>query len=146
MLKGINKILNGDLLKALCDMGHGDIVSIVDANYPAQAHGKRVITYTGVSITELLDAIVKVFPLDHIVEEPALLMEMEPEDRNSGMEEPEIWNELSDIVRKEYGTDKKIGKISRQKYYDISKEAYLIIQTGEERLYGDIILVKGVVK
>jgi L-fucose mutarotase len=80
------------------------------------------------------------------VEEPALLMEMEPEDRNSGMEEPEIWNELSDIVRKEYGQDKKIGKISRQKYYDISKEAYLIIQTGEERLYGDIILVKGVVK
>lgn len=144
MLKGINKLLTGDLLKALCDMGHGDVVAIVDANYPAHTMAKKLISYPGISATDLLRAIAEILPLDHISVAPALLMEMEPEDRNSGMDEPAIWSEFTDIIRREYGKEKKVGKISRQEYYDMSKEACLIIQTGEERLYGDIILVKGV--
>lgn len=146
MLKGVSKILNGDLLKALCDMGHGDSVAIVDANYPAQTMGKRVIFYSGINASELLQAMVDVFPLDHISKEPALLMELEPEDRVNGIEEPDIWRDFSDIIWREYGKDKVIGKISRQTFYNLSKDASLIIQTGEERLYGDLILIKGVVK
>lgn len=145
MLRNMSKLLTGDLLKALCDMGHGDTVAIVDANYPAQTMGKRVIAYPGVSATELLKAIVGIFPLDHIVPEPALLMDITPEDRAT-MPEPEIWGEFTGIVHGEYGEEKQVGKLSREGFYDASKDAYLIIQSGEERLYGNIILVKGVVK
>ena len=144
MLKGINKLLTGDLLKALCDMGHGDMLAIVDANYPAETMAARLIKYPGISATELLSAIVEVFPLDHIVEAPALLMEMETVDRAFGMNEPAIWKDFAEIIEKEYGSEKKIGKVSRQEYYDLSKAGCLIVQTGEERLYGDIILIKGV--
>ena len=146
MLKGLSKVLNGNLLKELCDMGHGDKLAIVDANYPARTMGKRVITYSGVSATALLEALVQVFPLDHITKEPVQLMQIEPEDRARGMPDPEIWGDFCEIICKEYGNVKQVGKVSRQDFYDMSKDAYLIIQTGEERLYGDLILVKGVVK
>ncbi len=145
MLKGVDKLLTGDLLKALCDMGHGDVLAIVDANYPANTMAKKLISYPGISATELLRAIVKVLPLDHISKEPALLMELEPGDKNAGMDDPVIWSEFTDIIKREYGKEKKVGKISRQEYYDMSKAACLIVQTGEERLYGDIILIKGVI-
>lgn len=144
MLKGINKLLTGDLLKALCDMGHGDMLAVVDANYPAETMAARLIKYPGISATELLSAIVEVLPLDHIVEAPVLLMDMEPEDRTSGMNKPSIWKDFAEIIEKEYGSEKRIGKVSRQEYYNMSKAGSLIVQTGEERLYGDIILIKGV--
>lgn len=145
MLKNMSKLLTGDLLKALCDMGHGDKVAIVDANYPAQTMGKRVIAYPGISATELLKSIVDIFPLDHIVPEPALLMDMTEEDRKA-MPEPETWTEFAGIIHEEYGEEKKVGKLSREGFYEASKDAYLIIQSGEERLYGNILLIKGVVR
>lgn len=145
MLKGMSKLLTGDLLKALCDMGHGDKIGIVDANYPAQTMGKRVIFYPGVSATDLLKAIIEIFPLDHIVSEPAILMDMTDEDQKN-MPEPAIWSEFSEMIHMEYGWEKKVGKLSRESFYEASKDAYLIIQSGEERLYGNILLVKGVVR
>ena len=145
MLKNMSKLLTGDLLKALCDMGHGDRVAIVDANYPAQTMGKRVIVYPGISATELLKAIVDIFPLDHIVPKPALLMDMTEEDRKT-MPEPDTWAEFTEVIHKVYGKEKKVGKLSREGFYEASKDAYLIIQSGEERLYGNILLIKGVVK
>lgn len=141
MLKGINKIIIGDLLKVLCDMGHGDIVTIVDANYPAHTMNEKVISYPGQSATDLLKAVLELLPLDHIVEEPAYIMDLEPKDKANGMETPDIWNEFSSLL-KYY--NKKYQKISRQAFYDMSKKSSVIIQTGEERLYGNIILVKGV--
>ena len=78
MLKGISNILNGDLLKILSDMGHGDLLAIVDANYPAITMGKRVIEMPGVHAVQVLEAIMPLFPVDHIMKEPALLMDIEP--------------------------------------------------------------------
>ena len=139
----MNKNLTGDLLKALCDMGHGDKVAIVDANFPAHTIGQQVITYPGIGATELLSIISDIFPLDHIVREPVLLMDLTEEDRNT-MAEPEIWSDFLKIIHKAYGEDIKVGKLSREEFYKASKGAYLIIQSSEERLYGNIILVKGI--
>lgn len=146
MLNGINKLLDGNLLKELCDMGHGDEIAIVDANYPAYTFGNRVLSYPGVSATELLDAIIKIFPIDHISRNQAMLMEVEPEDRKAEKNDPVIWQDFRDIIRKQYGSNIRYGLLSRQDFYDESKKAFAIIQTGEERIYGNIILVKGVVK
>ena len=35
MLEGINPIISPELLKILCEMGHGDEIVIADANFPA---------------------------------------------------------------------------------------------------------------
>ena len=64
MLKNVPKILSPELLKVLCEMGHGDEIVIGDANFPSQTFGKRVIRADGLSGTELLDAILKMIPLD----------------------------------------------------------------------------------
>ena len=142
MLKGINKLIIGDLLKVLCDMGHGDTISIVDANYPAHTKNKKIISFPGQNTTDLLQAILELIPLDHIVDSPAFIMDLELKDKESGMKEPEIWNEFNIIISKY--TKNSIKKITRQEFYDISENSSIIVQTGEERLYGDIILVKGV--
>lgn len=145
MLKNVSKLLTGDLLKALCDMGHGDKLVIVDANYPAFTMGKRVIQYPAVKATDLLKAIVKIFPLDHIEKSPVILMNMTEEDQKI-MSSPAIWGDFSEIINDEFGSSFVIDKVSREEFYEKSRDSYLIIQTGEERLYGNILLVKGVVK
>lgn len=142
MLIGISPIITGDLLKVLSDMGHGDTISIVDANYPAHTMNKNVLTFSGVNATDLLKEILDLLPLDHIVKAPALIMDLEPEDKNKGMGDPQIWSEFNLIVNKLH--KKTVEKISRQDFYERSKKSVAIIQTGEKRLYGDIILVKGV--
>ena len=64
MLKGIDKLLTGDLLKALCDMGHGDELVIADANFPAETVAKRLIRVSGVDGVRVAEAVLSVFPLD----------------------------------------------------------------------------------
>ncbi|NDH02906.1 MAG: transporter, partial [Marivivens sp.] len=43
MLIGIPALLGPDLLYTLRSMGHGDEIAIVDGNYPALEHGRRVV-------------------------------------------------------------------------------------------------------
>ena len=40
MLKGIPEILSPELLKVLCEMGHGDRIVLADGNFPAESMGK----------------------------------------------------------------------------------------------------------
>ena len=47
MLKGIPKIVSPELIKVLCEMGHGDEIVIADGNFPAETFGKRVIRADG---------------------------------------------------------------------------------------------------
>jgi len=144
MLKGIPKILSPELLKILCEMGHGDRLVIADGNFPAESVGKNctVVRMDGHGTCELLEAILKLFPLDTYVEQPVKLMQVVPGDR---VETP-IWDSYADIVRKadERGS-KIIGHIDRFAFYDEARSAYAIIATGESALYANIMLQKGVV-
>ena len=143
MLKGINPIITGDLLKVLCDMGHGDTLAIVDANYPAHTMNEKTMTFASANTIDLLQAVLGLMPLDHIAESSALIMDLEQKDVENGIDEPGIWSEFDLLITK--AQDKKIAKVSRQDFYEMSKKATAIIQTGERRLYGNIILVKGVI-
>ena len=40
MLKNIPPILSPELLKVLCEMGHGDEIILADGNFPAESIGK----------------------------------------------------------------------------------------------------------
>lgn len=158
MLKGIPKILSPELLKALCEMGHSDRLVIADGNFPAESVGKnaRVIRMDGCGAEELLDAVLALFPLDHYVEKPVLLMEKVPGDKA----ETPIWESFRRIVEKHEGEtrgansagpkgsargEERIGHLERFRFYKEASEAYLIIASSERALYANVILQKGVV-
>lgn len=144
MLKGIPQILSPELLKILCEMGHSDRLVLSDGNFPAETMGKDaiVIRCDGHGVPEILDAILKLFPLDTYVEHPVNLMEVMPGDN---VETP-IWDTYKDIVSKydERGAA-AVGNIERFAFYEEAKTAYAIIATSEKALYANVMLQKGVV-
>lgn len=144
MLKGIPKIISPELLKVLCEMGHGDRLVIADGNFPSESVGKNaiVIRMDGHGVPEILDAVLQLMPLDTYVEKPVSLMEKVPGDT---VETP-IWDVFAEIVLKKGGMDKShIQNIERFAFYEAAKTAYCIIATGETALYANIMLQKGAV-
>lgn len=146
MLKGIDKKLTGDMLKILCDMGHGDEIVIADANFPAETCAKRLVRCPGVDGVELLRAISAIFPLDSYVEYPAIVMDLTDGDKAKNMPTPTVWGEYEKVLAEMDTEFKALGKIERMEFYERTKNAYAVIQTGEERQYGNLLLSKGVIK
>lgn len=145
MLKGISPLISPALLKVLCEMGHGDELVIADGNFPCESMGKNavVIRADGHGVPELLDAILKLIPLDAYVEKPVALMEVVPGDT---CPTPEIWDVYKNILNKHEPDNCKIDMTERFAFYERAKKAYLIIATGETAIYANILLKKGVVK
>ncbi len=141
MLKGISPILSPELLKILMEMGHGDELCIGDGNFPAASIAQRLVRLDGHGVTEILDAILALFPLDTYVDAPVTLMQVVPGDNV----DPVIWKDYEKVIRKHEG-DKKIENIGRFEFYDRAKKCYAAVATGESALYANIILKKGVVK
>lgn len=139
MLKNINPLLTGSLLEVLADMGHGDDLVIVDANYPAQTSGVQVIDLPGISATDVAEAVLSLLPLDDFVEYPAAVMEA-PNDT------PAIFGEFEAIIEKAEGRKISVEPIERFAFYDRASAAYAVIRSGEKRLYGNIIFKKGVIR
>lgn len=144
MLKGIPQILSPELLKVLCEMGHSDRLVIADGNFPSHTMGKNavVIHLDGHGVPEVLDAILKFFPLDTYVEHPVSLMEVMAGDN---VKTP-IWETYKEIVTKYDNRGAyAVGNIERFSFYDEAKTAYCIIATSESALYANVMLQKGVV-
>ncbi|MFO1039933.1 MAG: RbsD/FucU domain-containing protein [Geminicoccaceae bacterium] len=143
MLKNIDPILNADLLYALRAMGHGDDICIADTNFPATTMAtKRLIRADGITGPRMLQAILSVMPLDDFVPDPALRIEV-VDDPNSV---PEVCADYAKILaRPDYG-GVALGKIERFEFYRRAKEAFAVVQTGETRLYGCLLLKMGVIR
>ena len=141
MLKNIPKILSPQLVKVLMEMGHGDEIVIADANFPSSSVSSNVIRADGLSGVDLLEAILKLFPLDTYSENQVFLMEVVPGDDYK----PEIWKEYKNILL-ESGEPCNIGYIERFAFYERAKQSFAVIASGEEALYANVILKKGVVK
>ncbi len=142
MLKGIPSILSPELLKILMEMGHGDEIVIADGNFPAASIAQRLVRCDGHGVPVLLDAILKLFPLDSYVDHPVALMEVVPGDPVK----PVIWGEYRKIVDKHEKSPAGFEHVERFAFYERARRAYAVIATGEEALYANIILKKGVVK
>ncbi len=144
MLKGIPAIISPELLKVLCEMGHSDTIVIGDGNFPAETMGKDaiVIRADGHGVPELLEAILKVFPLDTYVEKPVSLMQVTPGDK---VETP-IWDVYKRMVAEvDDRGEQAFAEVERFEFYEQAKKAYAIIATGETAIYANVILQKGVV-
>ena len=140
MLRGIDPLLGPDLLHILRAMGHGDEIAIVDANYPAETDGQRVVRVDGASATDVLRAVLSVMPLDTFVDAPAACMAVvgAPERTEPIMED---FQRLIDEIAAE---DATLVRLERFAFYDRVKTAFAVVATAERRLYGNIILKKGV--
>jgi L-fucose mutarotase len=142
MLKGIDPILNADLLWTLRAMGHGDDLVLADTNFPSTTMGKRLVRMDGVPGPRLLEAILSVMPLDDFVPDPALRIEVvgDPES------EPEVCAEYARILAKPENGGVQLGKLERFAFYERSKQAFAVVASGETRVYGCVLLKKGVIR
>ena len=143
MLKNVPKIISPELLKTLCEMGHGDEIVIADGNFPAETFGKRVIRADGIGSAAMLEAVLSLIPLDTYSNPNMILMQLMECDE--GKINPVIWQEYEKIAEK-YDKNVQIGNIDRFAFYERAKTAFAVIATGEEAVYANIILKKGVIK
>ncbi|XP_054099516.2 fucose mutarotase isoform X1 [Callithrix jacchus] len=161
-LKGVPALLSPELLYALARMGHGDEIGersgpglrrpprgrqavLADLNFPASSicqSGPMEIRADGLGIPQLLEAVLKLLPLDTYVESPAVVMELVPSDKERGLQIP-VWTQYESILFKA-GCSKALAKMERFEFYERAKKAFAVVATGETALYGNLILKKGV--
>ncbi|MCR5151305.1 MAG: L-fucose mutarotase [Clostridiales bacterium] len=139
MLKNISPIISPELLKILMEMGHGDEIVIGDGNFPAASVASRLVRLDGHGVNEILDAVLKLMPLDTYVEKPVALMDNGDKDNL-----PPIWSDYEATVEKNEGK-KEFELVERFAFYERAKKAYCVVATGETAIYANIILKKGVV-
>lgn len=139
MLKHVPKMISPDLLKILAEMGHGDELVIADGNFPSASLNSKVIRYDGNGVEDLLKSVLKLLPLDTYSDYQVGLMMVGDNDP-----QPPIWQSFEEILA-ESGEPHSIKYYERFQFYEQAKQAYAVIATGEEALYANIILKKGVV-
>lgn len=141
MLRGLDPILSPDLLYTLAAMGHGDDIVIADANYPAASCCDNVVRLDGIAATDALRAVLSIMPLDSFVEDPARTMQVV----GDAAAVPPVVDEFQRIIDEVADHGAPIASVERFAFYEVAKQAFAVVQTGERRLYGNIILKKGVV-
>jgi len=141
MLKTLDPLLGPELLHALAAMGHGDEIAIVDANFPGARHAQRLIRLDGASATRALAALLTLLPLDDFVDAPLATMAVV-----GGGEAPPIVAEFQTLAAAAEGRPVHSQPLAREAFYSRAAQAFAIVQTGEQRLYGNVLLRKGVVR
>ena len=142
MLKNIDPILSPELLHTLRAMGHGDEIAIVDANYPSVSAGRPLIRADGLSSTRVLDAVLSVMPLDEFV--PCAAFHMQVVGDPTG--EMPIFAEFRGLLKRHEPAHAGLEGIERFAFYERVKGAFAVVVTGERRLYGNILLKKGIIR
>jgi L-fucose mutarotase len=142
MLRGIDPLLSADLLHALAAMGHGDEIAVVDANFPAATMARRLIRLEGISATRAVEAILSLLPLDDFVPRPASRMQVVGDPRAV----PPVCREFQALVDLAAGRRVPLGVIERHRFYARVRGCFAVVATGESRLYGNLILTKGVIR
>jgi L-fucose mutarotase len=125
----------------MMEMGHGDELVIGDGNFPAASMARRLLRADGHGVPELLEAIMKFFPLDGFVQRPVALMAVVAGDSTK----PVVWEKYRSILKAADAKFKDFELVERFSFYERARQAYAILATGEAALYANIILKKGVV-
>jgi L-fucose mutarotase len=141
MLKGIDPVLGPELLAILRAMGHGDEIVIADANFPAASQARNLVRADGVDAVRMTRAISALMPLDDFV--PAAAFRMAVVDAPETV--PPIVAEFAKALAAG-GYEGPIEPIERAAFYDRARHAFAVVATGEIRLYGNLILKKGVIR
>jgi L-fucose mutarotase len=141
MLKTLSSLHTPDLLHALASMGHGDELAIVDANFPAASIAQRLVRLDGADLPSALEACLHLVPLDTFVDQPALrMLQVHAPD-----EIPEVQQICQQVIDKAEGKHVALAGIAREPFYERARKAYAVVSTGERRVYGCLLIKKGVV-
>ena len=140
MLKGIDPLLGPDLLAILRSMGHGDEIAIVDGNYPAETDAQRLVRMDGHDAPRIADAILSVMPVDEFVPEAVF----RPAAGGDTKRMEPVFSDFEAVLKK-HEPKQKISVLVGADFYNRVKACYAIVASGERRLYGNIILRKGVI-
>ena len=140
MLKGIDPLAGPELLWILRSMGHGDEIAIVDANYPAQAHGRRLVRMDGLSAPAILDVVLSLMPLDRPLDAAAF----RPCAFGDCERVEAVFAEFSAVLERHEGQS-RLATLAGAAFYQRVRDCFAIIASGERRLYGNIVLRKGVI-
>ncbi len=135
MLKGISPLVSPDLLKALCEMGHGDEIILSDAHFPARTLGVPVLRADGIPVADLLAGILPLLELDAYVDHPVVMMAPVPGDSLDDA----LMAKVHALVPAE-----KVEHIERFAFYERARKVFAVVVTGETAKYGNILLKKGV--
>ncbi len=141
MLKGLDPLLGPELLAALRAMGHGDEILLADANFPSETLARRLIRVDGVDAPRMARVVLSVLPLDDFTATAAFRMAVV----DAPDSEPQIVEAFRAVLA-ETGYAGPIEAIERFTFYDRARAAFAIVATGEARLYGNLILRKGVIR
>jgi L-fucose mutarotase len=141
VLKGIDPLLTGDLLKILDEMGHGDQLLVVDRNYPAAAAGRPVVRLGEVGAEPAITAILTVFPLDAFVAHPLERMEV----RDDRALTTPTQERVLEVARSQHPLPLEYGVVPRLDFYDRAKQVFAVVHTLEAEPYSCFVLQKGVV-
>lgn len=145
MLMGIPSVISSQLIRILMEMGHGDELVIADANFPAHTIAKEtttqeVVLCPGVGVPVLLDAILKLMPLDYAVTQPVTCMAVP-----AGQPTPPIHGRYTEILAAHGYSVEKMEFLPRFDFYDRARKSYAIVLTGETARFANVIIKKGVV-
>jgi len=134
VLTSIHPILTGELLAQLDAMGHSDALVLADAHFPAARLADRLLTFPGLSTPDVLAAVRTVIPLD---DPPALDLMTSADGARLPVQEQ--------LIAAAGAAERDVRFLDRHDFYDVAAEAFLIVRTGETRVYGNVLLRKGVV-
>jgi L-fucose mutarotase len=145
MLKGIDPRIDADLLRALAAMGHGDLLAVVDANFPADAVAHATVEgrplAIGADAPGAVRAVLSLMPLDGFVEDFAARMEVVGEPGSVPPVQAEVQAEIDAVE----GRRRPMVPVERFAFYDRARGAYAVLRTAERRFYGCFLLRKGVI-
>ena len=141
MLKGIHPLVHAELLHTLASMGHGDELAIVDGNFPAAALARRLIHLPAPTAAQALDAILTLFPLDTTATPAMLTMQV----IGDPAPVPEAVRDFVSVLSRHGLQAQATGSLEREAFYARARAAFAIVRTADQRPYGNILLVKGVV-
>lgn len=141
MLKGLDPLLDADLLYVLAAMGHGDELAVVDRNFPAASTARRLVRLSGAEVTVATRAILSVLPVDTYVDAPLLRMEVVGAPR----EICPVQQEVLSVCEAAEGRPLTMGSLPRQEFYERARQAFAVVATSERRPYACFLLRKGVI-
>ena len=147
MLRGISPLLSPQLLETLYRMGHHDEIIFGDAHFPGESCNDTIIRADGLRIDDLLDAILPLFVLDHVIEQPVMMMGPLPEDKANPViaaDYQKVHDGYAEIVKKHYPDTAPIAQVDKYDFYDRTRKAFAVVMTGDVRIYANLILAKGV--
>lgn len=140
MLKNIDPVLSGSLLKALDEMGHGEKLALVDRNYPSKSAGAQVIHLGEIGIVRAAEALFGVFPLDSFIDHP--LSRMEADDQSDATP---THQQVLEVASRDHPRPLEYQVIPRPDFYAEAQSCLLIVQCLETAPYSCFIAQKGTV-